>query len=215
MIQAHHAQQIPTYIQALAPTIDHYGYFALAGLLFLEDFGILVPGETVLIASAFYAGIGQLNIFLVIIIGFIAAVLGDNVGFLIGDYGGRPLVERWGRYIHLSKERLDKAEDYFNRHGGKIVAAARFIEGLRQLNGIIAGISEMRWPKFITYNMIGAALWVSFWSLIGYFGGSHISVFLKAELYFSLSVALIVVGRFAYRHFIKPKINKKTPSTTI
>ena len=160
MIQPHHAQQIPTYIQALAPTINHYGYFALAGLLFLEDFGILVPGETVLIASAFYAGLGQLNIFLVIIIGFIAAVLGDNVGFLIGDYGGRPLVERWGRYVHLTKERLDKAENYFNRHGGKIVAAARFIEGLRQVNGIIAGISEMRWPKFITFNMIGAALWV-------------------------------------------------------
>ncbi len=209
MIQAHHAQQIPTIIQSLAPTIDHYGYFALAGLLFLEDFGILVPGETVLIASAFYAGLGQLNIFLVIIVGFAAAVLGDNVGFLIGDYGGRPLVERWGRYVRLSKERLDKAEHYFNRHGGKIVAAARFIDGLRQLNGIIAGISEMRWPKFITFNMIGAALWVGFWSLIGYYGGSHISAFLKAELYFSLGVVLLIIGRMVYRRVIKPRLKDK------
>ena len=195
----HHAQNIPSYIQALAPTIDHYGYLALAAFLFLEDFGIPVPGETILVASAFYAGLGQLNIFLVILIGFAAALLGDNVGFAIGNYGGRPLVERWGKYVFLNKEKLDKAEDYFNRHGGKIVAAARFIEGLRQLNGIIAGISEMRWTKFIAFNAIGAALWVTFWSLIGYYGGSHISVFLRAELFLTIAVIVFVASRIIYK----------------
>lgn len=202
----HNLQHVPSYIQALAPFISQYGYFGLAGLLFLEDFGVIVPGETVLVASAFYAGLGQLNIFLVIIIGIVAAVLGDNVGFAIGNYGGRPLVEKWGRYVMLTRERLDKAEHYFNRHGGKIVAVARFIDGLRQLNGIIAGISEMRWPKFLTFNIIGALIWVSFWSMIGYFGGSHIAAFLKAELYLTIAVVLLVAGRIIYRRVIKPRL---------
>lgn len=195
----HPVQHIPSYIQAVEPLIRNYGYLAVAGMLFLEDFGVLVPGETVLIAAAFYAGLGQLNIILVILIGILAAVLGDNVGFAIGNYGGHPLVERYGKYIFLTKERLDKAESYFNRHGGKIVAVARFVDGLRQLNGIIAGISEMRWLKFIIFNLIGAAVWVSFWSIIGYFGGSHIQTFLNFELYFTVAVFALVIGRFVFK----------------
>ncbi len=209
----HQLHNAPSYIQALAPIIDHYGYFAVAGLLFLEDFGALVPGETVLIAAAFYAGLGQLNILLVALFGFIAAVAGDNVGFAIGNYGGRPLVERFGKYVLLNKERLDKAEHYFNSHGGKIVAIARFIDGLRQLNGIIAGISEMRWVKFITFNLIGAAVWIAFWSLIGYYGGSHLNTFIHFDLYITVAFVLIVGGRLAYKHLIKPRLKNKNSSS--
>ncbi len=201
-------QNIPSYIQALAPVISQYGYLALAGLLFLEDFGLPVPGETVLVAAAFYAGLGKLNLVLVIIIGFIAAVLGDNVGYSIGRLGGRPLVERWGKYILLTSERLDKAQSYFNNHGGKIVAGARFIDGLRQLNGIIAGISEMRWLKFLMFNMLGAAVWVSFWSLIAYYGSSYINVFLKVELYLTLATICLIAGRIIYRRVIKARAKK-------
>ncbi len=201
-------QNIPSYIQALAPVISQYGYLALAGLLFLEDFGLPVPGETVLVAAAFYAGLGKLNLVLVIIIGFIAAVLGDNVGYSVGRLGGRPLVERWGKYILLTSERLDKAQSYFNNHGGKIVAGARFIDGLRQLNGIIAGISEMRWLKFLMFNMLGAAVWVSFWSLIAYYGSSYINVFLKVELYLTLATIGLIVGRIIYRRVIKARAKK-------
>ena len=167
--------------------------------MFLEDFGVLVPGETVLIAAAFYAGYGKLNIIWVIVIGVFAATLGDNVGFTIGHFGGYPLAERYGRYIFLTKERLTKAETYFNRHGGKIVAVARFIDGLRQLNGIIAGISEMKWLKFLVFNLIGATIWVSFWSLIGYYGGSHVSTFLRYELYFTITIISLFVIRLVYK----------------
>lgn len=206
-----HPITIPSYIHAAAPVIDHYGYLAVAGLLFLEDFGILVPGEAILIAAAFYAGLGQLNIVLVILIGIIAAVAGDNVGFAIGSYGGRPLVERFGKYVFLTKERLDKAESYFNRHGGKIVAIARFIDGLRQLNGIIAGISEMRWAKFIIFNVIGAGVWVTFWSLVGYYGGSHISSFLRLELYLTIAVVVLFIGRLIYKRLVKRRLDRGKP----
>ncbi|MHB1865016.1 MAG: DedA family protein [Candidatus Saccharimonadales bacterium] len=194
---------IPAFIQALKPIIDKYGYLAVGGLLLLEDFGVPSPGETVLIAAAFFAGLGQLNMFIVVLVGFLGAVLGDNIGFAIGTYGGHPLVERFGKYIFLTPERAKKAEDFFNRHGGKVVAAARFVEGLRQANGIIAGMSEMRWPTFLTFNVIGAALWVTVWSLIGYYGGSHINTFLKYQLYITIAVAVLIVGYIFFRFYKK------------
>lgn len=194
-------QQAPAIIQSLAPIISQYGYLGVGGLLFLEDFGIPVPGETVLIAAAFYAGAGDLNIFLVALVGFIAAVLGDNVGFAIGQYGGHPLVLKYGKYVFLTPERLRKAEHFFNHHGGKVVTIARFVEGLRQLNGIIAGLSDMRWPKFISFNVIGALLWVGVWSSVGYFSGNHIQTFLHYQMYFSVAVILAVVIYITYRLF--------------
>ncbi|HET9098734.1 MAG TPA: DedA family protein [Candidatus Saccharimonadales bacterium] len=195
----HTAQHIPSFIQALAPVIDRYGYLAVIGLIFLEDFGVPVPGETVLIASAFYAGIGRLDIFLVAILGFIGAVIGDNVGFAIGKYGGHPLVEKFGKYIFLTPSRIQKVEDYFRKHGAKIVVIARFVDGLRQANGIIAGLSEMSWLKFVSFNALGAALWVGTWSAIGYFGGDHIQTFLHYQLYFTAAVVVAVLVYLAVR----------------
>src|SRR5665648_344842 len=87
-----------------------------------------------------------------------------------------PLLERYGKYIFLTPQRIKKTETFFSRHGGKVIVIARFVEGLRQINGIVAGISEMKWLKFLTFNIIGAALWVGLWSTIGYFGGSPISI---------------------------------------
>jgi membrane protein DedA with SNARE-associated domain len=194
-----HPQHIPTVIKSLEPVVTKYGYFGVGGLITLEDFGIPVPGETVLIAAAFYAGLGQLNIFLVFLIGYIAAIVGDNIGFAIGQYGGHPLVERYGKYIFVTPERLRSLEKFFNRHGGKVIIVARFIEGLRQLNGIIAGLSEMKWLKFVQFNAIGAALWVGLWCTVGYFGGSHIETFLRYQLYFSIAAVLAVVGFITYK----------------
>jgi membrane protein DedA with SNARE-associated domain len=202
-------QHAPSYIKALAPIIDQYGYLAVGGMLFLEDFGILVPGETVLLAAAFYAGFGQLNIFIVIIVGIVSAVLGDNVGFAIGNYGGHALVEKYGKYIFLSKKRFKRSEEFFNKYGGRVVVIARFVDGLRQINGIIAGISEMKWVKFLIFNVIGATMWVLFWSLVGYFGGNHINFFLHFELLFTIVLVLYVVSRMIYKHYKNKKVIDK------
>jgi membrane protein DedA with SNARE-associated domain len=193
-------QHVPAVINALAPSIDKYGYFGIALLVTLEDFGLPVPGETTLIAAAFFAGVeGHLNIILVAIVAFIAAVIGDNIGFAIGRFGGHPLLERFGKFIFLTPERINKAEAFFNRHGGKVVTIARFVEGLRQANGLIAGISEMRWQKFLFFNAVGAALWVALWSSIGYFGGSHIQTFLRYQLYVTIAFVVAIVLFIAYK----------------
>jgi membrane protein DedA with SNARE-associated domain len=169
----------------------------------IEDFGIPVPGETILIAGGIYAGAGQLNIVTVGIIGFAAAVIGDNIGFAIGHFGGRALALRWGKYIFLTEERLDKTEAFFNRHGGKIIVVARFIEGLRQANGIIAGITGMRWRHFLAYNVVGAALWVGAWVSIGYFAGSSIDSIYHAitrySTYVLIALVVLVVAYIIWR----------------
>jgi membrane protein DedA with SNARE-associated domain len=189
---------LPGYLQAVAPFINNYGYLAVGFLITLEDFGLPVPGETTLIAAAFFAGAGQLNIVIVFIIALVAAIIGDSIGFMLGHYGGHPLLERYGKYIFLTPKRLRKAEAYFNSHGGRIVIIARFIDGLRQINGLIAGISEMRWSKFIVFNTIGASLWVGLWSSVGYLGGSHIKVFLRFDLYITIVFILAVIAYIVY-----------------
>lgn len=198
---------LPGVLHTLEPTLNHYGYLAVVALLLLEDFGFPVPGETTLILAAVYAGAGRLNVVLVGVLAFLAAVAGDNIGFAIGHFGGRPLVERYGRYIFLTPERVNKATNFFQRHGGKIVVIARFIEGLRQANGIIAGISGMHWAKFLAFNALGAALWVATWTTLGYFSGTHInSIYNTASrysTYLALAVALgivIYIGRRLAKH---------------
>jgi membrane protein DedA with SNARE-associated domain len=203
LIAATAPQHLPGVLHSLEPTLNQYGYLAVAGLVLIEDFGVPVPGETVLILGAVYAGTGRLNIVLVGVLGFLGAVTGDNIGFAIGHFGGRRLVERYGRYIFLTRERIDKATGFFERHGGWIIMVARFIEGLRQANGIIAGITGMHWARFLLFNAIGAALWVAVWTCIGYFSGNHInsiySTATRYSTYLAIAVGVLLVAFIARR----------------
>jgi membrane protein DedA with SNARE-associated domain len=194
LIVAAMPEHLPGVLHSLEPTLNNYGYLAIVGLVLFEDFGVPVPGETLLILGALYAGAGRLNIFLVALFGFVGAVVGDNIGFAIGHYGGRRLVERYGRYIFLTPERLEKTTQFFERHGGKIIVVARFIEGLRQANGIIAGTTGMHWARFLVFNMMGAALWVALWTCIGYFSGSHINTIYATATSYSTYLAIGVVA---------------------
>jgi membrane protein DedA with SNARE-associated domain len=197
---------LPGIFGSLTPILNSYGYLAVGGLLFLEDFGIPVPGETILIAAAVYAGAGQLNIVVVVLIGFLAALAGDNVGFAIGHFGGRALVLRFGRYVFLTETRLDKAEGFFTRHGGKVVTIARFVEGLRQANGIVAGLAKMPWRRFLLFNALGAAIWVGTWSAVGYLAGNHLDAIYaqikRYELYLLIALAVVVVA-LVVRHLLR------------
>ena len=214
------APPLPGVLAPLGPLLDHYGYLALAGLVLAEDFGVPVPGETVLVAAAVYAGAGRLNIVAVGIVALAAAVTGDNIGYAIGRFGGRALVLRYGRYVFLTAARLDRAETYFARHGGKMITVARFLEGLRQANGIIAGISGMRWRMFLAYNALGAALWAGLWSSLGYLAGHHIGVIYQQITQYSLYVlaglgvaVLALVARHLARRRAARKISADAPAT--
>jgi membrane protein DedA with SNARE-associated domain len=189
---------LPGFLAPVGKYLSEYGYWAIFLFVMLEDFGVPLPGETILIAGAIDAGTGRLNIVAVGVIGFAAAVAGDNIGFAIGHFGGRALALRWGKYVFLTEERLSKTERFFDTHGGKIITIARFAEGLRQLNGIIAGISGMYWLRFVAFNALGAALWVGCWVSVGYYGGQHITAIYDYITRYSLyaligaAVALVI-----------------------
>ena len=107
--------------------------------------------------------------------------------------------------MFLTEARLDRAQALFSHHGGKIVTVARFIEGLRQLNGIIAGISRMHWATFVAFNALGATLWVATWLTLGYVAGSHIDSIYHTiahyELYAGIAIAVGIVALIA-RHLL-------------
>ena len=194
---------LPGFLEALSSPLQHFGVWAIALLIMVEDFGIPVPGETILIAGAVYAGAGRLNVVAVGIAGFIAAIIGDNIGFAIGHFGGRALALRWGKYVFLTEERLNKAEAFFDRRGAIVITFARFVEGLRQANGIIAGITGMHWLRFLIFNAIGAALWVGTWVSLGYLAGDHITtIYHDITLYsYYVLIALVVllIGYIVWR----------------
>jgi membrane protein DedA with SNARE-associated domain len=198
--------QLPGIFNVLAPTLNHYGYLAVAGLIFLEDFGTpFVPGETVLIAGSLYAANGKLNVITVGLLAILAAILGDNVGYAIGRFAGHSAVVRWGRYVRLTEPRIDKAEAFFRRHGGKVVVLARFIDGLRQINGIVAGTCKMRWTSFLIYNALGATLWVACWVTVGYTAGRHITAiynwFSRFAVYALVALCVLILVLLT-RHFL-------------
>jgi membrane protein DedA with SNARE-associated domain len=194
---------LPGFLNALAGILQQYGLWAIGLLITLEDFGVPVPGETILIAGAIYAGAGRLNIVALGVVAFVAAVTGDNIGFAIGHFGGRALALRFGKYVFLTEERLDKAERFFDRRGSIVITFARFVEGLRQANGIIAGITGMHWLRFLVFNAIGAALWVGTWVTIGYFAGSNITTiyhYITLYSYYVLAgLVVLIVGYIVWR----------------
>ena len=196
-------QHVPQVVQDLVPLLDRYGYWAIFGSIFFEDFGVPLPGETMLIAGSFLAALGQFRIGWVMLLAFGGAVAGDNIGYAIGRFGGRKLVLRFGRYVFLNEARLDKAEAFFGCHGGKVVTVARFVEGFRQLNGLVAGVSRMAWWRFLAFNALGAALWVGTWGSVAYFFGGRLgtvlAVFKRFELYFVVGTVLLITVAVAYK----------------
>ena len=184
---------LPGILQTVAPILNNYGYLAVGFFLLLENFGLPLPGETILIAASVYAGAGQLNIFALAIIAIAASIIGDNIGFAIGRFGGERIILKYGKYILLSERRLKAAQTFFDKFGGPVVLIARFIAGLRQLNGIVAGTAEMKWRTFVIFNSIGATLWVGVWSSVGYFAGANIG-----QIYNYLHHAELVAGAIVF-----------------
>ncbi|MFI7539923.1 DedA family protein [Actinoplanes sp. NPDC049599] len=194
---------LPSFLHSVAPILDRWGYLAIAGVIGVESFGVPAPGQTIMVAAAIYSSWGRLDIFAVAAISFVAAVLGDNIGYWIGVRGGRRAVHRFGKYIFITPARLERAERFFARRGNRIVVVARFIDGLRQLNGVIAGITAMPWRTFLIYNTIGAALWVGWWCTISYLLGTHLVEIIEQlhkYLYWAIAAGVLAAGGYVWWH---------------
>jgi len=192
------ATAIHHYLAIAAPYIERYGYAAVFGGVMVESFGIPAPGQSLVMAGALLAAQGEMHIALLLLTAWSAAVIGDNIGYAIGHFGGRRLVLRHGRYVGVRADHLERVEHFFARYGGGIVVVARFFEVLRQLNGVIAGTAGMPWWRFLVFNAAGAALWVGLWGMGVFYLGRHmeqvLGVFKRFEPYVVAIGVLALVG---------------------
>ncbi len=162
-------------VQHLISFFARYGYWTVLAALLLEDAGLPLPGETVLLVAGSTAATSpRLHLAWVIVIGIAAAATGDNVGYWIGRSGGRALLNRYGRVFHVNGRVLDRGERWMREHGAAAVFGARFVAGLRVVSGLLAGSLSMPWRRFFVFNLLGATVWVSVICSLGYLFGSRL-----------------------------------------
>lgn len=162
-------------LASISSTIDAHAQWALVllfVLLTLESLGLPVPGETALIACAVLASQGKLQIEWVIVVAVAAAVIGDNLGYMIGRTGGRKLLYKTRITHRYAEQYLPRAERFFAKHGGKTVFIGRFVAVLRVTVAWTAGISRMHWASFLAWNFAGGLVWASSVALIAYYLGT-------------------------------------------
>ena len=182
-------------LQRARKLLREYGYAAVFGALFLEGIGIPAPGEMLMLAASADAGEGSLNIVVLLALTIVAAVAGNSAGFAIGRFGGRRVLHK----LPISDERLARVETLFERYGGWFILIARFVDGPRQLNGMMAGTLDMPWWRFTFWNVLGAVLWVLVWGGSAYWFGRDFTKILPTlqrfePLAIGLAVAVLLAG---------------------
>jgi membrane protein DedA with SNARE-associated domain len=190
-----------------AMNIDHlvssYGYWAVFVLVLVECLGIPIPGETALIVAGAYAGsTHRLNPWLIFVAAAAAAIIGNNIGYWVGDKGGYALVRRYGPKIGLDERKFKVARYLFDRQGAKVVFFGRFVAILRTYVAFLAGTSRMPWRKFLPANAGGGIVWAGIYTVVAYYAGTTlerdsgtVSLILGIA-----AVIVIVVALFLVRH---------------
>jgi membrane protein DedA with SNARE-associated domain len=177
----------------LTRLVSTYGYWGVGGIIALESMGIPLPGETVLIVAAIYAGTThELSIGLIIAAAAAGAIVGDNAGYWIGREAGYRLLLRHGRYVGLTEGKLKLGVYLFQRHGGKIVFFGRFIAVLRVLAGLLAGANRMNWRRFLVFNAAGGIVWTTLYGGAAYYFGAQLQ-----ELSREAGIAVSVLATIA------------------
>jgi len=184
--------------------LETYGYVAVLVLVGLESLGVPLPGETALLTASAYAAAGHLSIAGVIAAAAVGAVLGDAGAYWIGRTGGLALVRRYGRLLRVDDAKLERAQKFFQRHGGKTVFLGRFVSLLRMLAALLAGVTRMPYGRFSAFNVTGGICWALLFGSLGYGFGRHLPRLEHAVgqagallvLLAALLVALIFVGRW-------------------
>jgi membrane protein DedA with SNARE-associated domain len=162
-----------TIFQTLSIFFARYGYWAVFFGVMLENCGVPVPGETVLLFAGFLAYQGDLQLGRIIVTAIAGATLGDTTGYCLGRFGGRALVERLRRRAGFFARHFDRAQSIYLKHGQWAVFVARFITGLRVFSGILAGSFRMSYARFLVFDFSGAVIWASTVASVGFFFGSN------------------------------------------
>ncbi|HEY6674135.1 MAG TPA: DedA family protein [Rubrobacteraceae bacterium] len=186
-----------------------HGYVVIFIGAALDNFGLPASGDVVLFAGGWFANLGRVALPLVMLSGFAGALVSDNAVYWIGRIGGRPLISRVlkMRFLHflINEGTLEKVERSFEAHGGKMVFVGRFGPGLRSMTPLFAGVSRMRYYKFLPYNLSAAAVWAVAYTLVGYVFGSywsHLLAVAKSFGYGIVALVILVLGVYLIRHLL-------------
>ena len=183
--------------------VGTYGYWAVALLVGAESLGVPLPGETALILAGTYAGTThRLNPWVIFAVAAAAAIVGDNIGYWVGDKGGYPLARRYGSKVRLDERKLKIARYLFDRHGAEVVFFGRFVSVLRTYAAFLAGASKMRWRRFLPANAAGGIVWAAIYTTAAYLAGRAlerasglISLIVGAVAVVAIVVTIIVIRR--------------------
>lgn len=196
--------------------IDSIGYFGLAFILIIDNAGVPIPSEATLALAGSLARIGRFNLVLLIIIGAVAQTLGTYIAYLIGKYGGGPLVKKYGKFLLISAHDYEKAEAWFDKRGQGAILLSRITPVIRTFAGFAAGTFEMDQFKFLRDSFIGSLVWTILFVMIGYALGDswrHYYNYLHYVDYIVLAALLVLLVRYIFKKTRKPahEADKKPP----
>lgn len=193
--------------------IEATGYISIFVLMMIESMALPIPGEAIMPFAGFLIVQGKFTWTLVILVSTSGSLVGSYLSYLIGQYGGEPFFERYGKYLLIKKHHLELTHRFFNRYGGMTIFFSRFIPVVRHLISIPAGMSRMKMPAFILYTVLGAAIWNTFLTYLGFVLRQNWNEIMKYGHYIDISMVVafvLVVVVFVWRQInIKPSRSNK------
>lgn len=178
--------------------IEATGYISIFILMMIESMALPVPGEAIMPFAGFLIVQGKFSWFMVILISTSGSLAGSYLSYLIGQYGGEPFFERYGKYLLVKKSHLDLTHRFFNRYGGITIFISRFIPVVRHLISIPAGMGRMKLPAFIFYTVLGAGIWNTFLTYMGYILKQNWEEIMKYSHYIDLAMVIAFVLVIAF-----------------
>jgi len=193
---------------AIVTYIGDIGYLGIFLLMFLESTFFPFPSEIIMIPAGYLAYKGEMNVYMVVLVGILGSVAGALFNYYLAKYFGRAFILRYGKYFFIKEETLDKLEKFFTKHGELSTFNGRLIPGIRQLISLPAGLARMNVAKFSFYTALGAGIWVIVLVALGYFLGSNealVSEYLKS----ATLITLIVISLLTVFYIIRNKRDEK------
>ncbi|MDD3225802.1 MAG: DedA family protein [Clostridium sp.] len=196
---------VESIINILIFILGKLGYLGtFLGMMF-ESACIPIPSEIILPFGGYLSYSGNLNVIVVIIVATIGGTVGSIIAYSIGAKGGRPLVFKYADKLHLSKEKIDKSDDVFNKYGDKIIFISRLLPIIRTFISLPAGIAKMNFAKFVTYTVLGSALWSAVLVYLGFLMGKNWEVIRSYYHYLDIAVLVAIVVFVLYKIFTRKK----------
>ncbi len=194
-------------VSSIVNAVSSFGYFGIFVMMFLESTVVPIPSEIVMIPAGYLAANGEMNIYIVLFMGIFGSLAGAVFNYYLALKYGRPFLSKYGKYIFFNEQTQKKIDDFFLKHGHISTFSGRLIPGVRHLISIPAGLAKMNFFKFTFYTTLGAGIWVTILTLLGYFIGQNQELIHKYLALTLNSVLILLALYIAFQIYKKFKKN--------